>query len=190
MVQRAAVVSSQGGRRCGTADRVIDEIVHHWLLLVNGSAAVLAGLAVLAPYLVAQGESGVALWIYRAYSLICHQRMDRSFYVFDQKMAYCERDTAIYTGLLLFGLVYGLLRWRIQPLAYRTFMLLTVPIALDGFTQLFGQRESNWELRVVTGGLFALAFTWLMLPRLESGFARIREERARRLAGTGQFQSR
>ena len=43
-------------------------------------------------------------------------------------------------------------------------------LALDGFTQLFGWRESSWELRVATGLLFGLASAWLVLPRLDSSF--------------------
>jgi uncharacterized membrane protein len=40
-------------------------------------------------------------------------------------------------------------------------------MALDGFTQLFCYRESNWELRLLTGALFGLASAWLAYPRLE-----------------------
>src|ERR1700682_2051648 len=43
-------------------------------------------------------------------------------------------------------------------------------MAIDGFTQLFGWRESTWELRVVTGLLFGLASGWLVLPRLDAAF--------------------
>jgi hypothetical protein len=43
-------------------------------------------------------------------------------------------------------------------------------MALDGFTQLFGWRESTWELRVSTGLLFGLASGWLVLPHLDSAF--------------------
>jgi uncharacterized membrane protein len=40
-------------------------------------------------------------------------------------------------------------------------------MALDGFTQLFGWRESTWELRVITGLLFGFASGWLVYPRFD-----------------------
>ena len=49
--------------------------------------------------------------------------------------------------------------------------LLIAPMALDGFTQLFGFRESTWELRVVTGTLFGIASVWLIYPHLQTGMA-------------------
>ena len=40
-------------------------------------------------------------------------------------------------------------------------------MALDGFPQLFGWRESTVELRTLTGALFGLASLWLVYPRLD-----------------------
>ncbi len=181
MAHPAAVIP-QGEPGSGTAVlRVKIQISRHWLLIVNSVSAMFALLPILAPYLVSQGESSIAFWIYRAFSLICHQRADRSFFMFHEKMADCERCAAIYATVFLCGLLYAALRTRILPLSFWIFMLLTVPIALDGFTQEFGWRESNWELRVVTGALFAAGFVWLLYPRLETGFARIRGELERRL---------
>ncbi|HEU4793507.1 MAG TPA: DUF2085 domain-containing protein [Nitrolancea sp.] len=180
MAQPAAILSREEPRSATTASRVKAQIVRHWLLIVNSVSAIFAIVPLLAPYLAANGVDTIARWIYYAFSLICHQRIDRSFVMFQEKMACCERCAAIYSGMFLFGLLYAGLRTRIQPLSFWIFMLLTVPIALDGFTQEFGLRESNWELRVVTGGLFALGFAWLLLPRMEVGFARIRAELERR----------
>jgi uncharacterized membrane protein len=62
-------------------------------------------------------------------------------------------------------------------------------MAIDGFTQLFGWRQSTWELRVITGSLFAVAVAWLIFPRLELGFTEIQqtiEERFDRLAREGR----
>ena len=69
------------------------------------------------------------------------------------KLAYGERDLAIYTSVLLAGLLYALLRRRARPLLWPVFAVCLTPIAVDGFTQLFGLRESVWELRTLTGAL-------------------------------------
>ena len=86
------------------------------------------------------------------------------------KMAFCERDLAIYAALLAVGLFYAKYRSRMQPLGFGVYAVLILPIALDGFTQLFGWRESTWQLRVATGALFGLASAWLVLPRLDASF--------------------
>jgi uncharacterized membrane protein len=62
-------------------------------------------------------------------------------------------------------------------------------MAIDGFTQLFGWRQSTWELRVITGSIFAVAVAWLMFPRLEIGFREIQqtvEDRFERLVREGR----
>lgn len=189
MAQPTAILPRENPRLVAMAKRAKATIVRRWLLLVNGVSAIFAALPLLAPYLASHGGDMIAGWIYYAFSLICHQRIDRSFFIFHEKMACCERCAAIYTGMFLFGLLYAGLRARIQPLVFWIFMLLSVPIALDGFTQGFGLRESNWELRILTGGLFALGFAWLLLPRMEVGFARIRVELERRYQPPGIGQS-
>jgi len=40
-------------------------------------------------------------------------------------------------------------------------------LALDGTTQMFGWRESTWELRVLTGTLFGLGNVWFALPLIQ-----------------------
>ncbi len=96
------------------------------------------------------------------------------------KLAFCQRDLAIYGSVLLAGLVYGLLRNRIRPLSLKVYALFLIPIALDGTTQLVGLRTSNWWLRLITGALFGAASVWLAYPHLESAMKdAIRTELAR-----------
>ncbi|MCC7359176.1 MAG: DUF2085 domain-containing protein [Anaerolineales bacterium] len=109
------------------------------------------------------------------------------------KVAYCERDTAIYGAILLGGLVFALpgVARRVKPLNWFAYALLGVgPIALDGFSQLFSQypyntlsifawlpyRESSPFLRALTGALFGLANVWLAYPYLVQSMADVRHE--------------
>jgi uncharacterized membrane protein len=85
------------------------------------------------------------------------------------KMAFCERDLAIYVALLAAGLYYARHR-QLRPANFVVYGILILPITVDGFTQLLGWRESTWQLRVVTGLLFGLASGWLVLPRLDAVF--------------------
>jgi uncharacterized membrane protein len=175
---------------------VIARALRHWLLALNLTLAVFLVGALAAPVLAAAGLQGAADAVYAAYHFTCHQWAFRSFFLFGAqpvysptelaslaldpfrfvgdaalgwKMAFCERDLAIYVGLLAVGLAYARRR-DLQPSGFLLYGALILPMALDGFTQLFGWRESTWELRVVTGLLFGLASAWLILPRLDAAF--------------------
>lgn len=87
------------------------------------------------------------------------------------KVAFCERDAAIYASILLAGLAFGVIRRRagrggkrLQKMSLWVYALLLLPMALDGGTQLVGLRESTWWLRLLTGLLFGVATVWLAYP--------------------------
>jgi uncharacterized membrane protein len=170
-------------------DRAIYHIARHWVWVLNVVGLFMVGLPLLAPILESSGYGTLASIIYDPFSLICHQLPDRSFHILGYKMAYCERCFAIYGATLLLGLVYGASRRSMRPATLLEAAVLCIPMALDGFTQLFGWRESTWELRVVTGSLFALAVAWFVFPRLQRGFGEIQqtvEQRFERLVREGR----
>jgi uncharacterized membrane protein len=178
------------------AQPMLHSMGRHWLFALNTATALLLGGAIAAPLLLMAGLPQLAEPIYELYHTICHQWAMRSFFLFGNqwfytapqltadgldphlfvgnaelgwKLAFCERDTAIFVGLLLFGGLYAA-RWRrynIRHLTYVGYALLAAPMAFDGFTQLFGLRESTWELRVATGLLFGLASAWFLYPRFD-----------------------
>ncbi len=84
------------------------------------------------------------------------------------KVAICQRDVAIYGSVVAAGLLFGLLRGRFHSISLKIYVLLLFPMALDGLSQLFGLRESNWWLRTVTGALFGGASVWLAYPYIEA----------------------
>jgi uncharacterized membrane protein len=100
------------------------------------------------------------------------------------KMAYCERDAAIYGSMWLATLIYGSvrLRTRIRALSWRWYLLVSiVPMALDGFTQLFGFRESDALLRTITGALFGAGSVWLLFPSVEEAMQDLYYQMSRQL---------
>lgn len=168
-----------------TVQRGILHVARHWLAITNVLGAVLASLPPLAAWLLATGQGQLANAIFVTYSLICQQIPGRTFYLWGQPMAYDQRMTGIYTTFLLAGLAFIPLRRRLRPLRGPVFFALIAPMAIDGFTQLFGWRESTPELRLLTGALFGLACVWLLYPYLERGMGeivRILEARFHRLA--------
>ncbi len=114
------------------------------------------------------------------------------------KVAFCERDVAIYGAVLLGGLIYTIpgVRRRIGPMPWLAYVLIGVaPIALDGFSQLLSQypynlippfnllpyRESTEVLRTLTGALFGISNAWLALPYLKVSLEEVRQELERKL---------
>jgi uncharacterized membrane protein len=180
----------------GFVDGLVTFIARHWLALANLGLFAFMLPPFLAPLLMAAGYEAPAHFIYLAYRLTCHQLPTRSYFLFGRqpvyspeelgpslnpaspaafvgspelgfKVAFCERDVAIYGVMLLAGLAYGLLRGRIRALDWRLFIVLILPLAVDGTTQLVGLRESDWLLRTVTGALFGAGWVWLAYPRLD-----------------------
>ena len=85
-------------------------------------------------------------------------------------MCLCARCLAIYSTILLTGLALALLRKgrHLHAIPWWVWLLAAAPMALDGGTQLFGLRESNLALRLLTGALFGLATAWYTLPQLDA----------------------
>lgn len=98
------------------------------------------------------------------------------------KVALCQRDVAIYLSVFLAGVSYTFVRTRTKPLPLKVFILLTIPMAIDGLTQLVGWRESNWWLRSVTGALFGAAAVYLVYPYVEDAMQEVLDTELRRRA--------
>jgi uncharacterized membrane protein len=96
------------------------------------------------------------------------------------KVAFCERDVAIWGAMALFALIYGATGRRLPKIHWIIWFLVgLVPIGLDGFSQVFSQipstfiqsllpyRESTPFLRTLTGFLFGFSTAWFMFPLIE-----------------------
>jgi len=150
-------------RRRGGRLMLVTRALRHWLAALNVGLGLFLGGAVAAPILARLGATQAADALYAAYKLTCHQWAFRSFFLFGQqpiysvqeladnsldpftfqgtqafgwKMAFCERDLAIYIGLLLVGIFFARRR-AVQPCGFVLYGVLILPMAIDGFTQLF-----------------------------------------------------
>jgi uncharacterized membrane protein len=104
------------------------------------------------------------------------------------KVALCQRDVALYLGILMFSLIFAFTGRRLKPLPFWAWLVFGIlPVALDGFSQLFSQvgipgfevllpyRESTPFLRTLTGFLFGFMTAWFGIPYIEES---MRESRA------------
>lgn len=153
----------------GGLDRAVNGLARHWLLVVNLALGAVVGGALLIPLLYAAGFQPVARVVFAAYHLICAQIPSHSYHLWGYQLGLGARNLAIYSALLSGTIAFRYLRIRMSALPWYWWFVTMLPMAWDGFTQLFGLRESNWELRTLTGVIFGLGVCWFILPRVEAG---------------------
>lgn len=126
-----------------------------------------AGIEGVISYGEATGMNEQDLWAARRY-----EGNERIGY----KVALCQRDVAIYGGILLFGILFAISKRRLGSLHWLVWIILGVlPVGLDGVSQLISQpplnllpfRESTPLLRTLTGGLFGFMTAWFGYPMVE-----------------------
>jgi uncharacterized membrane protein len=154
---------------------------------------IFVGLPWLAPIFAALGWWNLANPIYTAYAFQCHQLPEREAHLFGYEVASCMRCNALYGGMVLFGVLYALardrhipsLRWLRNPLPVWAFILMLLPILIDGVSHMLGLRDItgegyfgdfwlgsqvgslNFWLRIITGLLAGLAAVWFAAPRMD-----------------------
>lgn len=136
----------------------------HLIMLVLG-IIVLAALSV--PFLSYFGMDGIAKPIFYLIHSICAQIPSHSFYILGHQLGMCERNFSIYASMFVGSIIFVLSKKRLPGIPWWIWVLMILPIAIDGTTQMFGLRESTWELRVLTGTLFGLGNMWFVLPFIQ-----------------------
>ncbi len=167
----------RGGQLSPLLVAVVGFSARHWLFAANTFLLLYATLPVLAPILAVLGQNAVATMIFQSYWIVCNQLPSHSFFLFGHQLAFCERCTALYWSMALSGLAYVRLRRQGLPaLPWHWYFLAVLLIAVDGFTQMFGWRESTWLLRSITGALFGTTTVWVAFPHLQASFEEIVSE--------------
>ena len=158
-----------------TLDRVMNNtgrvignfLIDYWALMITCALGILVFAALSVPFLSYFGLDGISKRIFFALHLVCAQIPSHSFYIFGHQLGMCARNFSIYTAMFIGSLIFVLSNKRIPGIPWWVWMLMILPMAIDGTTQMFGLRESTWELRVITGTLFGLANVWFALPLIQ-----------------------
>lgn len=87
---------------------------------------------------------------------------ERSFFIKNHQFPVCARCTGFYTGLIVFLIYNFFFKITYTPELFIISVLLLIPTAIDGFTQLLGYRESNNNLRFTTGFIGGIGLIIIM----------------------------
>lgn len=124
-------------------------------------------LVVIAPGggLFGQANSWPVQWQHQAFSSLCHQMPERSFWIGGQPMAVCSRCLGIYAGFLAGWLAlpfWGSINFK-KPAAYKNLFFIILGInVLDILGNVLGFWQNTLISRFVLGWLAGLATAVLL----------------------------
>ena len=144
-----------------------DFLLNHWATLLTCMLGIIVFAALSVPFLSYFGLDAISKQIFFMLHLVCAQIPSHSFYIFGHQLGMCERNFSIYASMFIASLVFVLSKKRLPGIPWWLWVLMILPMAIDGTTQMVGLRESTWLLRVLTGTLFGLGNIWFVLPLIQ-----------------------
>lgn len=163
-IYRPQVSPVRAQRLLGILHKAGAFLLAYWALIITIFLGVIVVAALSVPVLTYLGLNNLAKPLFFTLHLICAQIPSHSFYILGHQLGMCARNMAIYTSMLIGGMVFVMSKKRLRGIPWWFWVLLILPMAYDGLTQMVGWRESTWELRVITGALFGFGNMWFALP--------------------------
>jgi uncharacterized membrane protein len=142
-------------------------LMDQWASIITLFLGLLVFTAISIPFLSYFGLDAIAKPLFFALHTVCAQIPSHSFYVFGHQLGLCARNFSIYTSMFIMSLIFVLSKKRLPGIPWWLWLLMMLPMAWDGITQLFGLRESDWILRLITGTLFGVGNIWFALPLMQ-----------------------
>ncbi|GAC1629188.1 MAG: hypothetical protein NVS4B11_27780 [Ktedonobacteraceae bacterium] len=139
----------------------------HWANIATLLLGLLVLSAIAVPFLSYFGFDAFSKSIFFSLHYVCAQIPSHSFYILGHQLGLCARNFSIYTSMFLTSIVFVLSKKRLPGIPWWVWILMILPMALDGTTQMFGLRESTWQLRLLTGTLFGVGSIWFTLPFMQ-----------------------
>ncbi|HXF42816.1 MAG TPA: DUF2085 domain-containing protein [Pyrinomonadaceae bacterium] len=128
-----------------------------WLLLIFS-----------APFAAYSGFKGFASTVYYLFGFICHQRPDRSYFIFGHELAVCSRCIGIYFGVFLGLIFYPIWRPMNEPkgLPRIGLFLAMLPIGFDWLLGVTGIWQNTFFSRTLTGLILGAACATYIMPAI------------------------
>jgi uncharacterized membrane protein len=163
--------AARNKKAIGLPGRVMNGIgnflLNYWAHIITSILGALVFIAIAIPFLSYFGLDAIAKPLFYALHFVCAQIPAHSFYIFGHQLGLCARNFSIYTAMFLGSLLFVLSKKRLPGIPWWVWILMILPMALDGTSQMFGLRESTWYIRVITGALFGLGNVWFALPLMQ-----------------------
>lgn len=142
-------------------------LLKYWAHCLTFALGLIVFIALAIPFLSYFGLDFIAKPLFFSLHWVCAQIPSHSFFIFGHQIGLCARNLSIYSSMFVGSLIFVLSKKRLPGIPWWVWVLMCLPMAVDGVTQLFGWRESTWELRVLTGTLFGLGNILFVLPLIQ-----------------------
>jgi uncharacterized membrane protein len=138
-----------------------------WALVATG-AWLFTALIAAAPLARGNGFEVLSFTLYQAFSHVCHQAPERSFFVAGHQLAVCARCTGLYFGFAAALMGYPLITSlrRTQTPDRKWLFVAAAPLVIDFGLGLLGVWENTHWSRFATGALLAGVAAFYMMPGL------------------------
>ena len=138
-----------------------------WIVaaVITAIAGCILTASVACAWAIAHGASSNWRLLFR---IFCHGIPERCLTLWGVPMPICARCTAIYAGLALAAVAFRILPLLQERMARSILFVATVPMAIDGLSQLARLRESTNGLRLATGLAAGIAFGFWALTSVET----------------------
>ncbi|MEP6635434.1 MAG: DUF2085 domain-containing protein, partial [Acidobacteriota bacterium] len=138
-----------------------------WAVVV-AFALLLLVLILGAPVAQASGYPFLAFTLYKAFSNLCHQLPERSFFIAGHPFAVCARCTGLYSGFAAATLLYPLVTSlrRTDTPERKWLFIAAAPMAIDFGLGFFGIWENTHLSRFSTGLLLGAVAVFYLMPGL------------------------
>lgn len=157
------------GRVEDAINRAVLTLAPHWIAVASTVAFLVVAGAAGTPWLAAHGHGFAAQLLYWLYRPLCPQRPSHSFFIAGRKMAFEQRETAMFLAVAVAGpLTFLLRRIGLRVPGWAVIVALT-PMLFDVGTQMVGWRASDGFWRALTGALAVVPLVCWLYPRLATG---------------------
>ncbi|HET6892380.1 MAG TPA: DUF2085 domain-containing protein [Pyrinomonadaceae bacterium] len=152
--------------------------------------AVIAAIALLvtvliagAPLARANGFTALSFIIYQAFSYVCHQLPERSFFIDGYQFAVCTRCTGVYFGFAAAVICYPLITSlkKTQSPERKWLFIAAMPLVIDFGLGLTGVWENTRGSRFATGALLGSVAVFFVMPALAELGLRFKTSRTSRI---------